>query len=641
MVKKDYSIEIDNRKIYPMGVTTVEGGIHISFVSRASRCALLLYKRGSHAPAARVEFPAASRTGDVWSMTVLGKFGDLEYTLEEDGTETPDPYGLRFTGREHWGGENGGRPRAVRTLLPGKEEAFDWQDDAAPCIPYEDSIIYHIHTRGFTKHRSSQVEARMRGTFGAVAQKIPYMKELGVTTVELMPPVEFEEIIWPEREQGAFSELIREADTAGEGTKLRINYWGYGPALRFAPKAACSCGPACDAQREFKEMVKALHREGMELIIELYFDGTEPPVYVLEVVRFWAREYHVDGIHIVGDAPLKLLAEDPYLSRLKLIASQWTDVDCGQVRHLAECNDGFMLDMRGFLKGDEGMLNSVAFHTRHNPGAKAAINYMAGTNGFTMMDMVSYNKKHNEDNDENNRDGTDYNQSWNCGVEGPTRKKRILGMRRKQLRNAFLLLLLSQGTPLIVAGDEFGRTKKGNNNSYCQDNDISWLNWGLLKTNKDIYEFAKQAIAFRKAHPIFHMEKEPALLDYDSVGMPDVSYHGLKAWYPEFDNSRRQLGIFYCGKYGKKPDGSVEDYFYVAYNMHWEPQEFALPNLPRTMKWQLVFDTDDEAANGFYPEGSQEPLEKQKTITVMARSIVVLVGKEEKLAAKEKKPYVK
>ena len=632
-MKKDYSIDIDNRKIYPMGVTPVDGGMHFSFVSRAARCTLVLYRRGKSRSKARIDFPEEGRTGDVWSMTVTGDFEDLEYTFEEDGRERPDPYGRRFTGREHWG--DGESKKPVRTLFPVQEAPFDWEGDSLPCIPYEDSIIYHIHTRGFTKHASSQVEPKLRGTFKAVIQKIPYMKELGVTTVELMPPVEFEEVIVPEKEQASCYEPSKE-----EKQPLRLNYWGYGPALRFAPKASYSCGPLYDAQTEFKELVRALHKEGMELIAELYFDGKEAPGYVLDVVRFWAQEYHVDGVHLVGYAPLKLLAEDPYLSRLKLFAQQWQDVDCGQVRHLADYNEGFMLDMRGLLKGNEGMLNAAAFHTRNNPKSKGTINYMANTNGFTMMDMVSYDKKHNEDNGEDNRDGTDYNQSWNCGVEGPTRKKRILEMRKKQLRNAFLLLMLSQGTPLIMAGDEFGRTKKGNNNSYCQDNDISWINWGLLKTNRDIYEFVKYSISFRRAHPIFHMEKEPTLLDYNSVGLPDVSYHGVKAWCPEFEDFRRQLGIFYCGKYGKKPDGSDEDYFYVAYNMHWEPKEFALPNLPRGMKWQLAFNTDDEAANGFYPEDSKEPLNQQKTIMIMGRSIVVLTGKMEKISTKEKESHV-
>jgi isoamylase len=616
-MKQTYSIDKNDRKQYPMGAVSVEGGMHISFASRAASCSLVLYRKGSKKPEAELAFPREGRQGDVWGMTVLGDFSEMEYTLKEDGAERPDPYGRSFSGCSQWAV----RGTQIRTSL-SQQESFDWQGDVLPCIPYEDSILYHIHTRGFTKHASSQVEPKLRGTFKGVEEKIPYIKELGATTIEMMPPAEFEELIMPDKAECDFCEMMGE-----EPPKPRMNYWGYVPALSFAPKAAFAA--AEDAAREFKELVRALHREGMELIIELYFDGTQPPSYVLDAVRFWAREYHVDGVHLVGYAPLELLANDPYLSRLKLFAGSWENVDFGPVRHLSDYNEGFLSDMRGFLKGDEGKLNSVARHIRLNPEKKACIHYMANTNGFTLMDMVSYNKKHNEENGEDNRDGTDFNQSWNCGEEGPTRKKKILSMRRRQLRNALLMLFLSQGTPLLMAGDEFGRTKKGNNNSYCQDNEISWLNWGLLKSNRDIYEFTKQVIAFRKAHPIFHMEKEPALLDYKSVGMPDMSYHGVKTWCPEFEDFRRQLGVFYCGQYAKKPDGSSEDYFYVAYNMHWEPHEFALPNLPKNMKWHLAFDTADEAANGFCPDEERTPLKQQKNVLVMARSIIVLIGKEE------------
>ena len=286
-----------------------------------------------------------------------------------------------------------------------------------------------------------------------------------------------------------------------------------------------------------------------------------------------------------------------------------------------------MMDMRSRLKGDEDQLNRLAYHIRRNPEQVGVINYMANTNGFTMMDMVSYDTKHNEANGEDNRDGTDYNQSWNCGVEGPCRKKRIMQMRRKQIRNALLMLFLSQGTPLLMMGDEFGRTKKGNNNSYCQDNDISWLNWTLLKSNSSIHEFVKHVIQFRKEHSVFHMDKEPALMDYRSVGLPDVSYHGLKTWCPMFDRFCRQLGILYCGKYGRKPDGREDDYFYVAFNMHWEPHEFALPNLPKDYKWHTAFNTDEDQVNGMYDRGSEPVLENQKSMMIMARTIVVLMGK--------------
>ena len=615
---KGFQVDDDDGNIYAMGANVTVGGIHFSFASKGKTCALVLYRKGAGAPEARIVFPDHLQVGDVHSMTVLGDFRGLEYVYEADGQEVPDPYGRQFSGRERWGSlDQLEKPK--RTSADSVLQAYDWEADMLPCVPYQDCVIYRIHARGFTKHTSSGVEAAERGTFKGVTDKIPYMKELGITTIEMMPPVEFEEILRP-------------CGTGGEPGHMekpdgKVNYWGYVRGCSFAPKASYSSGRPKNPVNEFKDMVKALHRAGLELVVELYFDGREAPSYVLDAVRFWVQEYHVDGVHLVGYAPLKLLGEDPYLSRLKLFAPSWDGVDKGSCRHLAEYGDGFMMDMRSFLKGDENQLNQVVYHTRRSPEGKGVINYMANTNGFTMMDMVSYDMKHNEANGEENRDGTDYNQSWNCGTEGASRKKRTLQMRRKQIRNALLLLFLSQGTPLLMAGDEFGRTKKGNNNSYCQDNEVSWLNWNLAKTNGSILEFAKQVIRFRKEHPVFHMDKEPALMDYRSVGLPDVSYHGLKTWCPMFERFSRQLGILYCGKYGRKADGSDDSYFYVAYNMHWEPGQFALPNLPKELRWHMAFDTDADERNGMYLPGGEPAVPDQKNILVSARSIVVLVGK--------------
>lgn len=616
-MKGSYQIEEADESIYGMGTTTFAGGTHFSFASEGEKAELLLYKNG--ALEARIPFPERGRIGSVWRMTVLGNFQGLEYVYAVDGREIPDPYGRQFTGRERWGSlEQLGRQ--IRTPVMEKEEPFDWEDDKLPQIPYEACVIYHIHPRGFTKHASSGVDRKRRGTFAGIGDKIPYLKELGITTLEMMPPVEFEELMIPSHGDGSPSKSERSSG--------KLNYWGYTRGYSFAPKASYCSGEAKAPVREFKNLVKCFHKEGLELVIELYFDGREAPAYVLDAVRFWAQEYHVDGVRLVGYAPLKLLGEDPYLSRLKLFAESWDGVNPGTCRHLAEYNEGFLTDMRRFLKGDEGQLDRVAFHSRRNPANVGVVNFMANTNGFTMMDMVSFDSKHNEDNGEENRDGTDYNQSWNCGTEGPSRGKKVLQLRRKQLRNAVLLLFLSQGTPLLMAGDEFGRTKKGNNNSYCQDNEISWINWDLMSTNSDLFEFVKYVIGFRREHPVFHMDREPSLLDYRSVGLPDVSYHGEKAWYPQFEKSCRQLGILYCGRYGRKADGSEDNYFYVAYNMHWEPHEFALPNLPKKLRWHVAFNTDEDAINGIYPAGSEKLLERQRQVVVMGRSIVVLIGKE-------------
>ena len=269
----------------------------------------------------------------------------------------------------------------------------------------------------------------------------------------------------------------------------------------------------------------------------------------------------------------------------------------------------------------------LIFRIGHNPKGFGTVNYMAHTNGFTMMDMVSFDRKHNEANGEDNRDGSDYNYSWNCGLEGISKKKKLTEIRQKQIRNAMTLLFLSQGTPLLLAGDEFGNSKSGNNNAYCQDNDTSWLNWNQQKTNRDIFEFARYIINFRRNHPIFHMEEEPLNMDYLACGHPDVSFHGEKAWRPEYENFRRQLGVLYCGEYEKKEDGSSDDYFYVMYNMHWEPHDFGPPRPPKGRRWHVAIDTSLSQINGFYEPGKEPLLEDQRKYMVDSRSVVVLIGK--------------
>lgn len=611
---EDYRVIQDNR-CYPIGTVAVEEGVHFSVIFQGESCSLVLYQAGGNAPVKQIPFPEETRVGDVWSMTVAGDFRGMEYCFELDGTMTEDPFGKHFAGREVWGSETH-LNQVLRASVV--QEEYDWEGDRRPEIPYEDCILYRIHPRGFTRHPSSKVENR--GTFSGIAEKIPYLKDLGITTVELLPAVEFQEVM-------AAPAVFPEKSSQKLTPSGKLNYWGFVPALYFAPKASYCSGKEKHPEREFKDLVKALHRAGLELVMDFFFSGQEVETFVLEVLRFWAREYHVDGFHLIGFPPCRLIGRDPYLSRVKLLAQSWDGVDGGRNKHLARYNEGFAIDMKRVLKGDEGMVSSLAFHIRNNPKEQAVINFMANVNGFTLMDNVCYDQKHNEANGENNQDGTDYNCSWNCGVEGPTRKKKVADMRRKLLRDAYLLTFLSQGTPLLMAGDEFGNTQNGNNNAYCQDNEISWLNWNLTETNRDLLEFVKAVIRFRKAHPMFHMSQEPRMMDYLSCGQPDVSCHGVKAWCPEFESFRRQLGILYCGKYGKLPDGTCDDYFFVVYNLHWEPHEFSLPNLPKGRYWHVAMDTDAKAVNGIYPAGEEPFLEKQKLYLVEPRTIMVFVGK--------------
>ena len=606
-----------------MGLTRTDGGIHVSAVAAAKACSLLLFvkedKNGKEArfrEVRNIPFPEEGKTGHVWSMTLNGAFDDLYYAFEADGKRFSDPYGRSFAGRERWGRLS----HAKRLLLtPVAEPEFDWQGDRPLHIPYEDCIVYRAHVRGLTKHASSGTEHR--GTFRGVVDKIPYFKELGITTLELLPPVEFQEVMMPENVEGNPYGM---SEPTG-----RLNYWGYAKAGMFAPKASYA-DPGTNPVTEFKYMVRELHKAGLEVVPELYFSGKEVPEFVLETVRFWVREYHVDGIHLTGYAPTVLLAKDPYLADTKLWALSWEAEKpaAGEKKHLGEYNDGFLIDMRRALKGDEEQMSSLIYRNRRNPAETGVLNFMAGTNGFTMMDMVSYDQKHNEANGENNRDGSDYNYSWNCGAEGHVRKKKIQELRSRQLRNAMLLLFLSQGTPVLLAGDEFGNSQNGNNNAYCQDNEISWLNWNLNKWDQALLDFVKHVIAFRKAHPVFHMEQEPRVMDYLACGHPDISYHGVNAWQPEFENFRRQIGILYCGAYAKKPNGENDDFFFVIFNMHWEPHSFALPNLPKNLVWSLAFDTSDSAAGGYYEEGQEHQILNQKNYMVPSRSVLVFQGKK-------------
>lgn len=606
-----------------MGLTRTDGGIHVSAVAAAKACSLLLFvkedKNGKEArfrEVRNIPFPEEGKTGHVWSMTLNGAFDDLYYAFEADGKRFSDPYGRSFAGRERWGRLS----HAKRLLLsPVAEPEFDWQGDRPLHIPYEDCIVYRAHVRGLTKHASSGTEHR--GTFRGVVDKIPYFKELGITTLELLPPVEFQEVMMPENVEG---NPYGTSEPTG-----RLNYWGYAKAGMFAPKASYA-DPGTNPVTEFKYMVRELHKAGLEVVPELYFSGKEVPEFVLETVRFWVREYHVDGIHLTGYAPTVLLAKDPYLADTKLWALSWEAEKpaAGEKKHLGEYNDGFLIDMRRALKGDEEQMSSLIYRNRRNPAETGVLNFMAGTNGFTMMDMVSYDQKHNEANGENNRDGSDYNYSWNCGAEGHVRKKKIQELRSRQLRNAMLLLFLSQGTPVLLAGDEFGNSQNGNNNAYCQDNEISWLNWNLNKWNQALLDFVKHVIAFRKAHPVFHMKQEPRVMDYLACGHPDISYHGVNAWQPEFENFRRQIGILYCGAYAKKPNGENDDFFFVIFNMHWEPHSFALPNLPKNLVWSLAFDTSDSAAGGYYEEGQEHQILNQKNYMVPSRSVLVFQGKK-------------
>lgn len=630
-----FQYSVKNGTYHGLGVQKLGDDICFTIaVPDRKRCSLLLYERGSKEVAASIPMGSSSRYGDLRSV-IIEKFPAEEYDYNYliDGEVITDPYADRICGREIWGKvpkeEGSLRGRAVF-------EEYDWEGDAPLELSWSEVVIYATHVRGFTKHTSSGVKAK--GTFAGIIEKIPYLKELGINQLELMPVYEF-------AEAESWDEKRPPLRLPGNGQKELLNYWGYSEAYYFAPKA--SYAATGDPVREFKDLVRELHKNGIELVLEFHFQKGTRTALVLDCIRHWVLEYHIDGIHINRNhAPVEALAQDPLLSHTKIMTESFHLDDIYEERYvpdfrnLAEYNDGFMLDVRRFLKGDEGQLLPFTWRSRRNPAEHAVINYMANHNGFTLMDAVSYDEKHNEANGEDNHDGTDFNYSWNCGEEGTSRKKRTLALRARQLRNAFVMLLLSQGTPLLYGGDERGNSQSGNNNVYCQDNELSWVNWKTGKNFEFLTDYVKRMIAFRKSHPVFHQNRELRVMDYLSCGHPDISYHGKRAWLGDFENYSRSVGVFYGGDYIEANSGGKEtdSFFYVAFNMHWIPHEFALPDLPGKGRWKIAIDTGLEGTAGIYEKGKEPLLSDQRTVTVPERTILVLTG--ERGREKEKKQRI-
>lgn len=605
-----------------------ENGIYkFKAVAEAESLKLDLYEGGRRIR--QIPFDPDRRIGNVWYLDLPEADDPLEntsYCYEADRHLFSDPNGSLYEGRRQFGALRDGT-KILRTPVrenvsePVFSEAFsaEWKKDAPLGIPYHENIIYRLHVRGFTKQRSSAVLEKNRGSFDGILEKLPYLKELGINAVELMPCYEFNEVMLPIRNgEGADGEIRPTG---------RINYWGFtDDALRKAPKASFAGGEA-DPRAAFQKLVLTLHKNGIEIIPDLYFSESVPPDYLISVLRFWRIYYHVDGIHLIGRMPLPVIARDPYLARFKIWADSWDGAltkkettrqrrDTG-VKYFADYNDGFQNDMRCVLKGDEGKLPVLMQRIRENPSDRAVIHYMANETGFTLRDSLSYDQKHNEENGEDNRDGTDYNYSWNCGEEGATNRKTVRILRRKMTRNALVLLFLSQGVPLLNAGDEFGRTKRGNNNSYCEDSRVNWLDWNLAVKNQDLLEFTKFIIQFRKKHGVFHQARELTMMDELSSGIPDLSFHGENAWRTDLENYRRQLGVMYSGAYAE------DDTFLVLYNFHWEKHLFRLAHPPVGTEWAVAIDTAKETQNGYYEEGSEEKLTEREYLTE-PRSIVVL-----------------
>lgn len=669
------------------GACVASNGVSFTINSHgATRCTLLLFKPQAPKPYARIPFPDSYRIGDTYSMLVYDiKPDEFEYAFSFDGPYEPakgllfneenvllDPYSRAVTGQRKWGEKpEGGKDFEYRARVV--KSSFDWGNIKQLEQPFEDLVIYEIHVRGYTKDKSSGVSAP--GTFAGLKDKIPYLKDLGINAVELMPIFEFDEM---------------ESARVVDGVQL-YNYWGYNTVSFFAPNTSYAFNEEHNHEGdELKSLIKALKENGIEVILDVVFNHTaegnemgpcfsfkgidnnvyymltpdahyynfsgcgnvmncnHPVVrnFIIDCLRHWAIEYRVDGFRfdlasILGrdqnGAPmanppiLESLAFDPVLGKMKLIAEAWDAGGLYQVgsfpswNRWAEWNGRYRDDMRSFLKGDDGMAGNAItritgsrdLYSPESRGHKASVNFLTCHDGFTLYDLYSYNEKHNEKNGWNNTDGDNNGHSWNCGAEGETDDPNVNGLRRRLIKNAFAALLCSRGPAMFFAGDEFCNTQFGNNNAYCQDNIISWLDWSRLEEFKEIHDFVRHMIQFRKEHPILRKMTKPL-----SCQFPEISVHNGTPFNASTDYKTKLIGIMYAGR---NEEDTEDDIVFYCMNAYWEPLVMQLPVLPNGKHWHVDTNTNAEYFDG---EDFTEKTELLgvNTIRVPARTTIILVA---------------
>ena len=657
------------------GACVASNGVSFTINSHgATRCTLLLFKPQASKPYARIPFPDSYRIGDTYSMLVFDiKPDEFEYAFSFDGPYEPakgllfneenvllDPYSRAVTGQRKWGEKpEGGKDFEYRARVV--KSSFDWGNIKQLEQPFEDLVIYETHVRGYTKDKSSGVSAP--GTFAGLKDKIPYLKDLGINAVELMPIFEFDEM---------------ESARVVDGVQL-YNYWGYNTVSFFAPNTSYAFNEEHNHEGdELKSLIKALKENGIEVILDVVFNHTaegnemgpcfsfkgidnnvyymltpdahyynfsgcgnvmncnHPVVrsFIIDCLRHWAIEYRVDGFRfdlasILGrdqnGAPmanppiLESLAFDPVLGKMKLIAEAWDAGGLYQVgsfpswNRWAEWNGRYRDDMRSFLKGDDGMAGNAItritgsrdLYSPESRGHKASVNFMTCHDGFTLYDLYSYNEKHNEKN------------GWNCGAEGETDDPNVNGLRRRLIKNAFAALLCSRGPAMFFAGDEFCNTQFGNNNAYCQDNIISWLDWSRLEEFKEIHDFVRHMIQFRKEHPILRKMTKPS-----SCQFPEISVHNGTPFNASTDYKTKLIGIMYAGR---NEEDTEDDIVFYCMNAYWEPLVMQLPVLPNGKHWHVDTNTNAEYFDGEDFTAKTELL-GVNTIRVPARTTIILVA---------------
>lgn len=693
-----------------LGAYPTDEGVNFAVYSKtAERVVLDLFDSpDSKQPSVSLELnPAVNKTGSVWHIFVKGlKAGSL-YLYRVDGPYNPpaghrfnfnkyllDPYAKAFSKGSVFRSYNLQRERGLAGIENGKlsdlsdfpkcvvvdDDDFDWQGDKPLNIPLDKSVFYETHLKGFTASKTSAVENP--GTYKGFIQKIPYLKELGITAVEFLPIFEFDE-----NENGNIDPKT--------GEKLK-NFWGYSTIGFFAPKTTYSSDLTPGSSvKEFKELVRELHKAGIEVILDVVYNhtaegndhgytfsfrGFENSAYyllvphekqyytnfsgcgntvnashpvaanlIMDSLRYWVSEMHVDGFRFDLASALcrnqqgamqgfpyltNAISEDPILANTKIIAEPW---DCGggyQVGGFpggrwSEWNDRYRTDIRRFVRGDEGVVTGAAtrlagssdLYNHSDRLPSASINFVTAHDGFTLNDLVCYNGKHNEENGENNRDGSDDNNSWNHGYEGATSNPKIEKLREKKIKNFILSLMVSQGVPMMTAGDEFRRTQGGNNNAYCQDNEISWIDWDLLSKNSDVFHFTKEMIRLRKNHPVFRRK------NFFSIQKPEIEWFDADCKSPDWGKMKHFLGFKISGAGSRHEDGTSDNDFYIAANTDIYDITLSLPLPPRGKKWFRVVDTSIEGKDCIATEGNEELLNEQMRYVLPASGFLILMSK--------------
>lgn len=605
------TFETGRGKVYPLGVSFDGSHTNVAFsVSDGQSVSFLLYEKGWTEPFAALPFAKKDAVGNVFTMEI--KDCDIRkyaYNFMIDEQVVTDPYARRIYGREMFGKRTDGQ-----VIQCGYEELTDFLEEKI-ARPYDETIGYHLHVRGFTK----KDKVKQKGTFAGLVEKIPYLQDLGVNLIQMMPCYEFDETNSEKpKEKNPFVMEVED--------EKKVNFWGYGAGNYFAPKASYASGD--NPSQEFLDFVKTFHKAGIEVTMEIYFSEGLSMQFMEQVLLFWMMKYGVDGFFVhCGYEARQYLAAQPLFAKTKLMFEDYSSntpyyeklEKSHNWKMIGVANSGFQSDIRCFLKGDFGKSTQAFYRIKANEIDYAMVNYIASHNGFTLADLVSYDYKHNEANGEDNRDGSFENFSWNCGVEGKTRKKKVLSLRLQMMKNAFTLLLLSQGTPMLYGGDEMANSQDGNNNAYCQDNEIGWISWNAPKVYEELYGFVRKLIQFRKENKVFHQKLPLRMMDTLSCGYPDLSCHGETPWCEDFEQERQAIGLLYCGDYVDEPEGT----FYVAYNMYWEERIFALPKTLKKRKWYRKIDTALPLETAILEEADEILLEEQTKVTVAPRSIQV------------------